>query len=168
MIRPLRSPDRKRGETCIARTGGAARMGLRKARRSLAAARRAGQVGRMLIRLTLLVGIIIIVLYLFLWLCSVFCSPVFEPVAAAGNGNYLGVVQEPVQDRRGRGNIAEQLAPVFQWSVRCHYRGFCLIPPHDYFKQILAGAFGQLLDAHIVDYQEIGLEIFGQLLLMAW
>ena len=68
-------------------------MGLPKARRSLAAARRAGQVGRMLIRLTLIVGIIIIVFYLFLWLCSVFSSPVFESVAATGNGNYLGVVQ---------------------------------------------------------------------------
>ena len=75
-------------------------------------------------------------------------------------------MQEPVQDRRGRGNIAEQLSPVLQRPVRGHYRRSCLIPPHDYFKQIFAGTLGQLLDAHVIDYQQIRLEIFGHYILL--
>jgi len=105
--------------------------------------------------------LIIIALCLFLGLCGVCSSPVFEPVAAAGNGEYLGMVQESVQDRCGRGNIAEQLAPVFQRPVRGHYRGFRLVPPHDDFKEVFARTLGPLFDAHIVDDQEIRLEILG-------
>jgi len=94
-------------------------MGPSQARRSLAAASRAGQAGPMLIWLTLFVSTVIVILvFLDLFFFGVAGSgSVFEPVAAAGNGNYLGVMKEPVQDRRGRGNITEQLSPVFQRSV---------------------------------------------------
>ena len=96
-------------EVCIARTGGGARMGPQQARRSLAAASRAGQTGPMLIWLTLLASIVVAV-HIF-WGLLLFtvaaCGPVFEPVAGAGNGDDLGVMKEPIQDRGGRGNIAE-------------------------------------------------------------
>ena len=85
-------------------------MGFPKARRSLATACRAGQAGRLLIWLTLFASAVIVILIFFDVIVS---GPVFEPVAAAGNGNDLGVMKEPVQDRRGRGNITEQLSPVF-------------------------------------------------------
>jgi hypothetical protein len=43
-------------------------------------------------------------------------GPVFEPVVAAGNGNYLGMMKLPVRDRRSRRYIAEQFSSVFQRS----------------------------------------------------
>jgi len=94
-------------------------MGPQQARRSLAATSRAGQTGSLLIWLTLFASIFIAVLVFFgfIFFGIAFSSSVFEPVASAGNGNYLGVVKEPVQDRCGRGNIAEQLSPVFQRPV---------------------------------------------------
>ena len=94
-------------------------MGLPKARRSLAAARRAGQAGRRLIWLTLLASTVVLILIF--WGLLLFtvaaCGPVFEPIAGAGNGDDLGVMKEPVQDRGGRGHIAEQLSPIFQRPV---------------------------------------------------
>ena len=94
-------------------------MGPPQARRSLAAASRAGQAGPMLIWLTLFASTVIAILVFlsFVFLAVVVAGSVFEPIAAPGNGNYLGVMKEPVQDRRGRGDIAEQFSPVFQRSV---------------------------------------------------
>ena len=45
---------------------------------------------------------------------------VFEPIAPAGNGNGLGMVQETIQDRSGGGNVAQKLAPFLQWPVAGH------------------------------------------------
>jgi len=86
---------------------------------SLAAASRVGQAGSMLIWFTLFVTTFVFVLVFlrFLFLGVAVSGPVFEAVAAAGDGDYLGVMEESVQDRRGRGDIAEQLSPVFQRSV---------------------------------------------------
>lgn len=38
---------------------------------------------------------------------------VFEPIAPAGNGNGLGVVQETVHDGAGGGDVAQKFAPAF-------------------------------------------------------
>jgi hypothetical protein len=96
-------------EVCITRTGGGVRMGLQQARRSLAAARRAGQTGPILIWLTLFGRTVVFVLVFlgFVVLAVAVASSVFEPVAAAGNSDDLGVMKEPIQDRRGRGDITE-------------------------------------------------------------
>ena len=73
----------------------------------------------MLIWLTLFATIVVVILVLlgFIFFAVGVSGSVFEPVAAAGNCDYLGVMQKPVQDRRGRGDIAEQLSPVLQRSV---------------------------------------------------
>lgn len=76
-------------EACIARTGGAARMGTTKARRSIAAASRAGQAGRMRISLTFLMSTVIVILVLFAVVVS---GSVFETIASACNRDNLGVV----------------------------------------------------------------------------
>ena len=114
-------------------------MGHTEARRSVAAASRAGQAGPILIWLALFsITVMVVLVFMGVIIFSIAVSGfVFEPIAATGNGNYLSVMKEPVQDRCGRGNIAEQLSPVLQRSIRGHYRGFCLIPPHDDFKQVL-------------------------------
>ena len=45
---------------------------------------------------------------------------VSQPIAAPCDGDHFGVVQEPVEDRRGAGDVAHQLAPVLQRPVRGH------------------------------------------------
>jgi len=42
---------------------------------------------------------------------------VFEPVAPAGNGDGLGMVQETIQDRASGGDVAQKSAPFLQWPV---------------------------------------------------
>ena len=42
----------------------------------------------------------------------VLCCTVFEAVAAAGDGDDLGVMQEAVQDGCGAGHVADELATV--------------------------------------------------------
>jgi len=71
-------------------------MGPQQARRSLAATSRAGQICSILTRLTLFTSTVIVVLVFFgfTFFDITITGSVFEPVAAAGNGNYLGVVKE--------------------------------------------------------------------------
>ena len=143
-------------------------MGPPEARRSLAAACRAGQAGSVLTRVTLLGSTLVVLAFWgFAWFRAAVGSSVSEPITLTGDSNDLGVMKEPVQDRRGRWNVTEQFAPVLQRSVGRHDRRPRLIPAHDDFKQVLAGTFGQLLDAHIIDNQKIGLEIFGHDVLLA-
>ena len=94
-------------------------MGLPKARRSLTAARQAGQASRMLIWLTLLASAVVIILVFFgLILFTVAgCGPVFEPVTGAGNADDLGVMKEPIQDRGSRRHIPEPLSAVFRRPI---------------------------------------------------
>ena len=77
--------DSRRNEVCVARTGGAARMGNTKARRSLAAASRAGQVGRILIWLTLFASTVVVILIflVLIFFGVIVSSPVFDSIAAA-------------------------------------------------------------------------------------
>jgi hypothetical protein len=72
-------------------------MGLSRARRSLAAACRAGQAGRILIWLALLASIVVLILVFWnLLLCTVAaCRSVFEPIAGTRDVNDLGVMKEP-------------------------------------------------------------------------
>jgi hypothetical protein len=93
-------------------------------------------------------------------------GPVLEPIASSRDGDDLGVMQEPVQDRRGRRNIADQLAPVLQGAVRGHHGGADLVPPHDDLEQVFAGPLGQLLHPKIIDDEQVRLEIAGQDLLL--
>jgi|GEM_PF-5914696 len=73
-----------------------------------------------------------------------------------------------VYDYQGFGeDVADQLAPVLQRAIRRHDRRAELVASHDDLEQILARAFGQLLHAHVVDRQQIGLEIFQQHLLLS-
>lgn len=76
---------------------------------------------------------------------------VFQPLAFAGDGDYLRVVKEAVEDGTGGGDIVEQFAPVFQRRVAGHDRGGRFVAAHDHFEQILAGVLGELLEAHVIE-----------------
>ena len=72
------------------------------------------------------------------------------------------MVQEAVQDRRRAGDVAQELAPILQRAIAGHDRRTRFVAPQDDLEQAFAGAFGQLLHAHVVDDEQVGLEVAGQ------
>lgn len=92
----------------------------------------------------------------------VLCEGVSEPVAATFEGDDLGGVKEAVEDGGGAWDVADELAPVFEWSVAGHDGAACLVSPHDDLEEVLAASFGQLLHAHVVDDEEIGSQVSGE------
>lgn len=68
-------------------------------------------------------------------------------------------MQEPIQDGGGAGNIADQLAPVFLRTIAGHHRRPEFVPAHDDLEQVLTGSLWQLLHPHVIDDQQIRLEV---------
>jgi hypothetical protein len=87
---------------------------------------------------------------------------VFEPEAPAGEGDDAGVVEEAVEDGGGGRDVADQLAPVLEGPIGSHEGGPVFVAAHDDLEQVLSGVLGQLLESHVVDDQEIGLEVVAQ------
>ena len=84
----------------------------------MAAASRAERSGRKRTLRRLLTGILsFILLVLFLFIRIIAAGTVFQSVAAAGDGNNLGMMQEPVEDSGSRWYIANKFAPVLQRSI---------------------------------------------------
>ena len=71
-------------------------------------------------------------------------------------------MEETVEDGAGGGDVLEELAPVFEGTVTGHDGGAGLVASHDDFEEVLAGVLGQLLEAHVVDDEQIGLEVAAQ------
>lgn len=63
---------------------------------------------------------------------------VSKSVALALDRDDLSVLEESVEDRRRRRHILQQLAPVFDWSIRSHDRGPSFMPSHDDLEEVLA------------------------------
>ena len=72
------------------------------------------------------------------------------------------MVQEAVEDGGGRRHVADELAPVLDRAVRGHQRRAVLVTAHDDLEKVLARPIGQGLDSHVVDQQQIRLQIPGQ------
>lgn len=56
-------------------------------------------------------------------------------------------MEQPVEHRAHRGDIAEQLAPVLDWTVGSEQSAETLVASRDNFQQILAGRVRQLAHA---------------------
>ena len=82
-----------------------------------------------------------------------------KPVAAAGDFNHFGVLQEAVEDGGRARYVTDQFAPIFKRSVAGHHRAAQLMSAHDDLEQELAAAFGKLLHAHVIKYQQVWLEV---------
>ncbi len=72
------------------------------------------------------------------------------------------MVQKAVKDGTGRRHVTEQLAPVLDRTVAGDNGGAVFVAAHDHLQQIFAGVFGEFLEPHIINDQEIGFEIFAQ------
>ena len=98
------------------------------------------------------------------WSC--FCGPAFfiglpasESVAAAGDLDEFGVLQEAIQNGRCGRNVSDEFAPVFQRPVAGHHGATEFVATHDDFEQKLATLLWQLLHAHVVENQQVRFEV---------
>ena len=87
---------------------------------------------------------------------------VFEAIATAGDGDGLGVMEKAIQNGAGGGHIAQELSPVLNGTVAGHDGRTVFIAAHDHFQEIFAGVFGQGFEAHIVNDEQIRLQVFAQ------
>ena len=72
------------------------------------------------------------------------------------------MVQEAVEDCRGGGHVLQEFAPVLGRSVAGHDGGFVFVPAHNNLEEVLSSMFGQLLEAHVIDDEQIGFEIMAE------
>ena len=70
------------------------------------------------------------------------------------------MMQQAVEDRAGGRDIAEQFAPFFDRSIGSHHGGTVLVTAHDDFQEDLAAFLRQDFESHIVNDEQIGLEVF--------
>lgn len=68
-------------------------------------------------------------------------------------------MKESVEDSRGSGDIADEFAPFLKGPVGGHEGGFSLVAAHDDLEEMFAGTVWQLLDAHVVDDEQVALEV---------
>ena len=71
------------------------------------------------------------------------------------------MVQEAVEDSCGCGDIADEFTPILNGSVGCHHGGFGFVSTHDDLEEVFAGFGWELLDAHVVDDEQVALEVFA-------
>jgi hypothetical protein len=84
---------------------------------------------------------------------------VLKPVGAAFDFDDVGVVEEAVEDGGGGGDVADEFAPFLQGAVGGHEGGAQVVAAHDDFEEVFPGLWRELFDAHVVDDQEIALEV---------
>src|SRR5208283_5485605 len=66
----------------------------------------------------------------------------------------VGVVEEPIEHRRGRCRIAEELAPVVDRSIRGEQRAGTLVAAHHDLEQIFGGGGRELSHPQVIQQEE--------------
>ena len=115
-------------------------------------------------------GILIALFLLLLWVLSLAfsVSAGFGSPAARAAFENVSVMQQSIQHGGDGGTIAEQLSPVFHWSIGGDQRAGTLVATHDDLQQFLGGDQGQLAHSKVVDdEQRHGGEQFHMLLAVA-
>jgi hypothetical protein len=92
--------------------------------------------------------------------CTVI-GTLLEPIAAPGYGDHLGVMEKSVEDGAGGRHVAKELSPFLDGTVGGHQGGAVFVAAHDDLQEDFAALGWQDLESHIVNEQEIGLEIFS-------
>ena len=88
-------------------------------------------------------------------------SSVPQPVASALHRDDFGVMEKAIQDGGGGRNVVKELPPFFDGPVGGHEGGAGFITPHDDLQKNLPGFGWQDFESHVVNLQEVGLEIAG-------
>ena len=68
-------------------------------------------------------------------------------------------MQQAVRDGAGCRHVAQQVAPLFHSTIGGHHRRTVLVPVHDDLQEDLAALGRQYLQYHVVDGQQIRLEV---------
>jgi hypothetical protein len=63
-------------------------------------------------------------------------------------------MQQAIEERRDRGGVAQQLAPVVDRPIGRQQCGRALVPPHDDLQQIFGRGVWQLAHPEVVDDQQ--------------
>ena len=69
------------------------------------------------------------------------------------------MVEEAVQDGCGGGDVADELAPLFEGSVGGHQGRAHFVAAHDDLEEVFSGLGRQLGDAHVVDDKQVAFEV---------
>ncbi len=80
-----------------------------------------------------------------------------QPIALADHLEDRGVREEAVEDRGGRGDVAQKDAPVLGWPVGGDQRGRRLVAAHEDFQQIFRGGGAQFLHPEVFEDEEVDL-----------
>ena len=86
---------------------------------------------------------------------------VFHSITSTFDLEDVCVVQETVEDGRCCWNIADEFPPFFNGPVGGHHCGSGFVSSHDNFKEVFTGFGRQLFDSHIINDEQIALEVFG-------
>ena len=81
--------------------------------------------------------------------------------------DHVVVVKEVVEDAVEAGTSPMSLPPLFQRAVGGHHRRLHLVAEHDDLEEIFPRFGRQLLDAHVVDDQQVALEVARRDLVLA-
>ena len=71
-------------------------------------------------------------------------------------------MQQSIKNCGGAGHVLQQFSPVFDWAIRRHHGRTRLVAPHDDLEQDFSTAARQNLNSHVVDDEQIRLEVLGQ------
>lgn len=85
--------------------------------------------------------------------------PALEPVAFAFERNDFGLLEEAVEYGGGAWDVTDEFPPVFERSVAGHDGAAGLMSAHDDLEEVFAAAFWELLHAHVIDDEQIRLEV---------
>ena len=89
-------------------------------------------------------------------------TAVAKAIAWALHLDDLGVVEKAVQNGGGGRDIVQEFSPFLDRAVGSHEGGAVLVTAHNDLQKHLPGFGRQHLESHIIDEQQIGLEVASQ------
>ena len=84
---------------------------------------------------------------------------VLESIATTGDREDLSVVEQSIEDGAGGRHVAQELSPFFDGTIGGHQGGAVFVAAHDDLQEDFAAFGRQDLKPHVVNDEEIGLEI---------
>jgi len=82
-----------------------------------------------------------------------------EAVAASGDVDDFGAVQDAVEDGGGGGLVSEQRAPLLDGAVGGQDGGAHFVAAHDDFQEVFGGLVTEGFHAHVVEDEQVGAQV---------